>query len=193
MPRQRKFEPNQVLDKAMHLFWRQGYTNTSLHELEEAMGINRFSIYATFESKHALFLAALERYRETVVARLIAGMEEPDAGIETIHRFFTQFVDLAQGEAGNWGCFLCNSATELALDDRDVAQEVEKYKARILRAFRHALTNAQQRGELPASTDRHEWELYLLGALFGLMVYTKMNTPPAALERYIRTVLAHLS
>jgi AcrR family transcriptional regulator len=105
MPRQRGFEPDEVLDKAMRLFWRQGYNNTSVQELEEAMGINRFSIYATFESKHDLFLATLERYRDT---------------------------------------------------------------------------------------DLRTLETYLLGTLFGLMVYTKTNTPLAELERYVKAVLTPL-
>jgi TetR/AcrR family transcriptional regulator, transcriptional repressor for nem operon len=192
VPRQREFDPDQVLDRAMRLFWRQGYNNTSLQELEEVMGINRFSIYATFQDKHSLFLAALERYRETVVAMLIGGMEEPDAGLDAIHHFFRQLVELAQGEMGSWGCLICNSATELALHDSDVAQQMAKYKERITRASHPALANAQQQGELTDDANLEALSIYLLGSLFGLMVYTKTNISSAQLAQYVQTVLAHL-
>jgi len=192
MPRPREFDPDQVLDRAMLLFWRQGYNNTSLQELEEAMGINRFSIYATFQDKHSLFLAALERYRETVVTMLLKEVEAPDAGVTAIQHFFTQFIELAQGEMGNWGCLICNSATELALHDLDVAEQMTKYKDRITQAFRHALTNAQKQGGLAEEADLDVLSIYLLGSLFGLMVYTKINTSSAQLTQYVQTVLAQL-
>jgi TetR/AcrR family transcriptional repressor of nem operon len=47
----------------MQLFWEKGYEATSVQDLVEGMGINRFSLYDTFGSKHDLFLKALDRYR----------------------------------------------------------------------------------------------------------------------------------
>ncbi len=64
MPRVKEFDPDQALDRAMELFWRKGYEATSVQDLVEHMGINRFSLYDTFGSKHELFMAALDRYSE---------------------------------------------------------------------------------------------------------------------------------
>ena len=58
------FDVDQALDFALKVFWRKGYEGTSLHDLTEAMGINRPSLYAAFGNKEELFRKALDRYAE---------------------------------------------------------------------------------------------------------------------------------
>jgi AcrR family transcriptional regulator len=62
--RPREFDTEDALDKALHVFWRQGYEGTSLSDLTEAMGISRPSLYAAFGNKEELFRLALDRYAE---------------------------------------------------------------------------------------------------------------------------------
>lgn len=62
--RPREFCPDEALDKALHVFWRQGYEGTSLTDLTDAMGISRPSLYAAFGNKEELFRLALDRYAE---------------------------------------------------------------------------------------------------------------------------------
>src|SRR5579872_1958565 len=64
MARPKEFEPQRALDKAMNLFWRLGYANTSLEELMKEMGIARQSLYDTFGDKRSLYLKALAHYRD---------------------------------------------------------------------------------------------------------------------------------
>src|SRR5277367_4524742 len=60
--RPREFDIDRVLEKAMELFWRQGYEGTSLTDLTRELGLTRPSLYAAFESKEELFLRALDLY-----------------------------------------------------------------------------------------------------------------------------------
>src|ERR1043165_2433188 len=62
--RPREFNTEEVLDKALHVFWEKGYEGASLPDLTEAMGINRPSLYAAFGNKESLFRKALDRYGE---------------------------------------------------------------------------------------------------------------------------------
>ena len=52
MGRSKEFEENEVLQRAMELFWQQGYEKTSMSDLVEHMGIHRKSLYDTFGDKH---------------------------------------------------------------------------------------------------------------------------------------------
>src|SRR5690349_15839077 len=60
--RPREFDPEQVEDVAMKLFWEHGYDAVSISDLTTATGVNRRSIYAEFGSKEELFDRALQRY-----------------------------------------------------------------------------------------------------------------------------------
>ena len=61
--RPRSFDRDAALERAMEVFWRQGYEATSINDLTAAMGINPPSLYAAFGDKERLFLEAVERYR----------------------------------------------------------------------------------------------------------------------------------
>lgn len=63
--RPREFDADEALDRALHVFWRQGYEGASLSDLTEAMGISRPSLYAAFGNKEDLFRRALDRYAES--------------------------------------------------------------------------------------------------------------------------------
>ncbi len=67
MGRSKEFEERVVLQKAMELFWKQGYEKTSLSDLVEHMGIHRRSLYDTFGDKHTLFLKAIDLFGEFII------------------------------------------------------------------------------------------------------------------------------
>lgn len=102
MGRTKEFEINEVLDKAVQLFWKQGYEKTSMQDLVDFMGIHRRSIYGTFGDKHALYMKALKRYESTQnkKLRLLVERQEPV------------------------GCFIVNSGVELGVLDPEVASLV---------------------------------------------------------------------
>ena len=76
MARTKEFDVDAALDRAIELFWAQGYEATSLNDLLDHMEIGRQSLYDTFGDKHALFLAALDRYRAKMVALFLGPLDE---------------------------------------------------------------------------------------------------------------------
>ena len=77
--RPREFDADEVLDRALEVFWRKGYEGASLSELTEAMGINRPSLYAAFGNKEELFRKALDRYADGPAAYTREALNAPTA------------------------------------------------------------------------------------------------------------------
>ncbi|MCW8102458.1 TetR/AcrR family transcriptional regulator [Streptomyces tauricus] len=77
--RPRGFDTDEALERAMRVFWEQGYEGASLTDLTSAMGITRTSMYAAFGNKEDLFRKALERYTEGPASYGVRATREPTA------------------------------------------------------------------------------------------------------------------
>jgi AcrR family transcriptional regulator len=122
--RPQSFELDQVLDAAVLVFWSNGYEGASLDDLTKAMRINRPSLYAKFGNKHGLFLAAIDRYIETISApQSIPLAQEADirAGVAGYFREIVRTVTTANRPAG---CLIASVACEVAERDTDVRAKI---------------------------------------------------------------------
>ena len=118
------FEIDAVLDAAVLVFWSKGYEGASLDALTRAMGINRPSLYAKFGSKHGLFMAALDRYTETISrSQVIPLAEEPDIR-RAISGYYRAIIACVASDDRPAGCLIASVATELALRDEAVRAKV---------------------------------------------------------------------
>lgn len=77
--RPREFDPDQVEDVAMKLFWERGFDGVSISDVTAATGVNRRSIYAEFGSKEHLFERALRRYLDGPSAYTAEALTRPTA------------------------------------------------------------------------------------------------------------------
>jgi len=57
MARPIEFDREEVLQKAIGVFWQKGYSATSIKNLVEATGLQPGSIYAAFGDKRGLFFS----------------------------------------------------------------------------------------------------------------------------------------
>ena len=60
MGRKKTYDRDVLIEKSMEMFRDHGFAGTSTQMLVEGLGVNRYSLYAEFGSKQALFEAALE-------------------------------------------------------------------------------------------------------------------------------------
>ena len=192
MPRPKAFDPDAALQKAMQVFWERGYEATSVEDLVQRMGINRFSLYSTFGGKHQLFVAALERYRDTIVADLVGELEQSAAGLAAIRRFFTRLVDFFASSKGWCGCLMTNTAVELAPHDPRVAAKVQAYVVRLEEAFYRVLLQAQSTPQRTTAHAYRDLARFLTGSALGLGVLAKTSPGRQALEGYVRVILSVL-
>src|SRR6476619_2099117 len=92
MARNKEYDENEVLRKAMELFWKQGYEKTTMQDLVTHMGIHRRSMYDTFGDKHMLFMKALERYSEIIETKIETQVKTLDSVKQAIRRLFEMTI-----------------------------------------------------------------------------------------------------
>ncbi len=168
MARQKEFDRTQALEKAMRIFWQQGYAATSMQELVNGMGIGRGSLYDTFGSKEQLYHEALAHYRDTCGSSDFLPLTEPDAGAAEIVRLFEELADNALGKAEHRGCFAVQSATERAYCDEQVTQQFMESLDGMEAMFERALQNAQAAGDFPVAKSPRASAHVLVSHVLGI-------------------------
>lgn len=186
MTRAKQYDRTELLDRAVELFRRQGFTATSTAQLVDELGVNRKSMYAEFGSKQELFEAALERYSEEHLSRVLAPIEAPDADADAIRASFTNYASASTGWARGRGCLMCNTAVERAALDPASGRYVAEYLERLTRAFRHALGNAVAAGEVSATADLDELAAFFTTALIGVAACIRSDAPPEQVQAACR-------
>ncbi len=182
MARPKAFNEEEVIDKAVEIFWAKGYEATSMQDLIDAMGIQRGSLYGTFGSKQQLFLKSLKRYSVTVVKKLLEILESKPSAIESIELFFSQLVEhlLTAGELRS--CLVTNSAIERGLRDEETRQLVLKLLNALEDGFYKTLLRAKENGELSTELDLKVVANYLTSSMQGLLVMGKVCSERSVLE-----------
>jgi TetR/AcrR family transcriptional regulator, transcriptional repressor for nem operon len=163
-----------------------------MRDLEEGLGVGRQSLYSTFGDKRDLFLAALDRYASLQRERIVP-LLAPDAGLPAIRAYFASMFGPAACSAPRRSCMMLNSVVEFGEADPEVARRYAANQDHIAGAFRHALSGAVRKGELPASIDQDALALFLVSQMYGLVVLSKGGAPAATLERVIATALSSLA
>jgi AcrR family transcriptional regulator len=110
MGRPKNFSREEVLEKAMPVFWKHGFADTSLQELERATGVNKSGLYTEFRDKDDLFVACLRHYLDSQGKRGLL-TKEP-LGWKNVETFLKN-GPLNKGE--QQGCFSVNSMREFAI------------------------------------------------------------------------------
>ncbi len=192
MPRTKEFDPDQVLEKAMQVFWMKGFEATSVQDLVNAMGINRFSMYSTFGNKRQLFLHALDRYCDKVVSGVFEMLDRFEEGAEAIRKFFMAMLEFSCTEQGRHGCLMINSTVELAPHDQMTAARVRAHLDRLENAFSRALSHEYRNRPGEDEKNIQDISRFLSGALLGLGVMARGAPAREVLESHVGITLSVL-
>jgi len=190
MIRAKQFDKHAVLDEAMQLFWERGFHATSIQDLVDHLGVNRQSLYDTYGGKDQLFMAALERYREIQSVPVRQLLERDDPVREVLRDFFRNSLDSLLGEGK--GCFLANTATELATHDAAVARVCAANVRQLEGAFAGLLTRAQQRGEISPEHSPLQLARFFMNTSIGLAVTVKATPDRKVLNDVVEVALGVL-
>lgn len=190
MARSKEFNEEEALDKAMEIFWKQGYEKTSIQDLVDQMGIHRRSLYDTFGDKHSLFVQTLERYESLIAAQISNQITEEMTTVESIRKIFELAV--YSDNASPKGCLMVNTAVELSLLDNEISQRIKSAFKQTENLIANLLIRGQARGEVASSFDSSKLARYIHNALIGVRVLVKTTSDPQELESTIGLTLSIL-
>lgn len=186
MPAPRLHDTDAFIDSAMRVFWSRGYEGTSVNDLVQATGMNRGSIYASFDGKRDIFLTALDRYDERYRARFLAGLMVGRSPKDAILAAFRAAAEQATTPDTPAGCLIVNSAVELSPHDPEIAAAVTASLGELRAFFRDRIDAAKAEGEIPAAVNTEASTTTLYALFLGLRVMSRSNAPDDQKDLIVR-------
>lgn len=190
MPWEKQFDKQAALDRALDAFWSRGYEATSMQDLVDCMGVNRGSLYATYGDKRALFLSTLRAYDQGR-QQMLAAFEARYPPREAIRQVFLAFTGGIE-QSGNRGCFLTNTALELAAHDDEIRRLVAEAQADVEAFFSRMIKKGKVEGSIAAALKVNETSRSLLASLLGVLVLIRSRPEPALLKTIVDDAMRRL-
>ena len=188
MPRPTTYSEKQIAERALEVFWVQGFNATSMDALVKSTGVSRQAIYSAFGGKAPLFHACFSRYQDLVVSPAFSIVEQPGADLDSVATYFETQIALAEASGlPGPGCFVANAATEVSPHDEGGQSKVAQHNDRLRSGFLNALTNVARPGTPPeALATLSETCVVFTNGVWSM---SRVVSDAAALRRVVRTFL----
>ncbi len=189
MARTRTFDPAVALNTVAEVFASKGYAETSMEDLVKATGVSRYGLYGTFGNKRELFEAALERFAEAMGKQSFLKLLEPDTTLEQIRVIFYERAEDMCNVKENKGCLFIHTAMELAPQDEEIRDVLQKFMRRMTKAFAVGLETMRAKGEVKPDLKVQQAAELLTSTMFGLAVLGRTGFPKETLHNVIENTL----
>jgi TetR/AcrR family transcriptional repressor of nem operon len=192
MARPREFDETAALEAAITCFWSRGYEATSVRDLAENMGLSAPSLYNTYGDKHALFVQALEHYLDRSMRERIERLQKSLPPKQAVRKFIGEIIDHSVSDRARRGCFLVNSALEMAPHDKKLGGLIADRLTELEAFFARSIRKAQAEGTVPRKPVAKDLARLLLGVVLGIRVLARVRPERDSLESLARPALALL-
>ena len=192
MARALEFDYDKAIDKATRVFWKKGYSGTSLRDLLKAIGIGEGSFYNTLKSKKQLYLKCLKHYNDTVGRRRAEALLSPSSAKEGVRGLFERVFDDLDDPRNPRDCLLARSVSSDVLAERDLQKFVQTDIAAFVGALSDRLKSAKETGELPPQFEAEVAAQIIATYLQGLIRTALLSHDRSQLERQVDLFLTTL-
>lgn len=182
MARPREFDEEEVLQKAMVVFWKKGFRATTPNDLLKAMQIGKGSFYSAFESKRNLFLRCLCYYSAQIESQLQALLANSNIR-QGLIEISTRVMDSACDE--KIGCLIYKSASELSPHDKEVDRIIKNAMKRSEKIYCDRIREGQLSGEISSDMDPSAIARYLMTCFAGLEAVGKAGASRKQLDEVV--------
>lgn len=179
-----KYDREQVIDAAMETFWRLGVDAVTLGDLERATGVDRSTLYNSFDGKDGIYRLSAERYVSATIDGIFRPLTDIDDGIDAIVGMLTTLRSIMEAEEHPAGCLIVNDLASKELDTVAAAT----YRTALDDGVSSAAERAVHQGRLTQAAARDLGEVVVAGVL-GANI-TSRSVSPAAGVRVVDGLVA---
>lgn len=186
------YDNSELIQKAQEIFWKKGYTATSLNDLLTITGAGSGSFYNTFKGgKKQVFKEAMSQRRQAFID-FRSELEKSESPIHLIKDFFRSIAE--ENEASHLkGCIIANTVVEMTYVDKDLEHEAVNILKEVEEMYTEAIRKAQENDSMKNKTDASILGKYLITFWCGLNTLRRMYPDKTTLSQQIEIQLAVLS
>ena len=192
MPRKKEFDEDELLEKAVNLFWQKGYNATSAQDLVDELGINRSSLYNAYTDKRTLFKMSLTHYQLKQTNAMIAMLARAENAKKALKQIFSRLIQESVEDSTLKGCFMVNTAVELASIDEEIGAIVNKNNKSVEDALAKLIEKGQHDGQFSTRHDPRALARFVFGNITAIRVTARTGADAKVLEDMAEIVLSAL-
>ncbi|EMK3529640.1 TetR/AcrR family transcriptional regulator [Pseudomonas aeruginosa] len=195
--RPRNYDPEQVLERALHAFWRGGYSGTSLDALAAATGLNRPSLYAGLGDKRTIYIKAMRHFQDYAREHFGAALQarpEDKSFVDVVARYLRAAIDVdgPHENTGVSGCAVISTAAAEALTDPEIRQVLDDVLEEMDKQLLARLRQAQANGELSANADVEAMGFLLSSTAHSIGIRSRAGHAKRDMEGMVDSLAAAL-
>ena len=184
----KQFLPHDAVAASMRVFWLKGYPSTSLSDLEEATGLNRSSLYATFGSKEDIFVACLSQYGDLCAKDAFEALQDPDIRQAIGGMLRVRAKKMTDPKMPN-GCLFLS----LVVDQEALPQNLKAAAKKVMREIEdhlyERLLRGQREGQISTESDPRQLARFFLSIFHGMSAVSTTDNDERTLNDIIDAAL----
>jgi TetR/AcrR family transcriptional repressor of nem operon len=181
MARSVEFNECEIIEKAMNVFWKKGYHNTSMQDLVDAMQINRSSLYNTIGDKHCLFIKCVTSYAELALKETKQKVANEKSALKALTNIIRDKA--AWVVDSEKGCLGIKTVFEIAPEDAEVRNVLNKNNQLYLKLMTDLIQKAIDDKELDGTEDASLLAEYIMTTFTGWKQAFILNGDPIIIKK----------
>lgn len=170
-----------LIDAGLRMLLEQGYNRLGIQALLDATETPKGSFYHHFRDKEDFALQVIDAYMTNVHAGLDACLlDKKQPPLARIRRFFEMTQEKYRQE-GYLGCLMGGLGQELSGVSEVFRRKIDWCLSSIAEQMAKCLSEAQQKGDVPATCDVQEMADLLVNCWEGAALRSRLRRDPASL------------
>ncbi|TDQ08118.1 TetR/AcrR family transcriptional regulator [Pedobacter metabolipauper] len=191
MARNLEFNEEEATKKAMEVFWKKGYSGTSIRDLSEAMNVHVSSIYNTMGDKHQLFVTCIRNYTQNRMEDALKHAAKIKSPLEAIISFINASANTIVYSDNS--CLAIKTTFEVATSDPDVQDVLRKDNEFTHKFISDLIHKAIELKELAVDTDAETLTDFIINTFTGWHESYILHKDPIRIMRMAKYLIAQIS